>query len=297
MSSEQLLRDDLRGIISNYRQQRRRNQAHEATTAELIAVACVMSKQPLSQAGVLPWINPRWSEFVSFITRLFYDYPERCVTLRALLDEAKQDYVARDIPAHETEERGLDSRISPTNLAETFLRRCISSDTTTTLQTHFRIMDLPAELRTRIFEFALMLPHTGVWYDFKTKHASDDGLIRTYATAWTAQRAPSTPFLPGIWDTTGSTSWRVPSGLFCVRQTTHLALLRVSRQVHKEALPCYYSRNVFYLPNDYAALSFLDNMPATQLSHVENIAWRWARLFALQYSSYKNWPTCRDFGP
>jgi hypothetical protein len=86
-----------------------------------------------------------------------------------------------------------------------------------------------------------------------------------------------TRYLPFHWNTDKDHPWTDPKALFRVDLARHLTLFRVSKQVYKEALPCYYSQHIFYLPNDWATLHLFQNFSAMQFHYLGNIVWRWPK--------------------
>lgn len=69
----------------------------------------------------------------------------------------------------------------------------------------------------------------------------------------------------------------LPKTLFRVDIKSYLALFRVSKQLHREALPCFYSKNVFYIPTDYTFMKLFQNMSDAQLRYLEHNIWRWTK--------------------
>lgn len=81
-----------------------------------------------------------------------------------LLEFANRTYMAYDMPIETSRESGTELCTSPAHRANAFLRRRLFSND---VVGPFRLMDLPPELRIRIFEFVLLLPQSGVYYDFR----------------------------------------------------------------------------------------------------------------------------------
>jgi hypothetical protein len=179
------------------------------------------------------------------------------------------------VPICELSEQSSQRWTSPIAAANVFLRRCLFPYANQFPQAHFRIMDLPPEVRALIFEFTLLLPCTGVWYDFQTRRAGDANM-----KVWTADRDLSpivSRYLPSHWNTNKDHPWADPKTLCRVDLAGHLRLFRVSKQVYKEALPAYYSQNIIYLPNDWATLQLFQNFSAMQFHYLGNIVWRWPK--------------------
>jgi hypothetical protein len=62
MATSNSFRDDLRELITNYVQLRQLLGTGDATTAELIVMACTMSDEPLPLAEVSSWVNRHSTE-------------------------------------------------------------------------------------------------------------------------------------------------------------------------------------------------------------------------------------------
>jgi hypothetical protein len=65
-----------------------------------------------------------------------------------------------------------------------------------------------------------------------------------------------------------------PKALFRVDLRSHLALFRISKVIYKEAFPCFYSQNFFYIPNDFAFLKLFQTLSDRQFCYLEHIVWR-----------------------
>lgn len=254
MNQSSTLLSDLRHDIRDYVYQQQRGKKGNATTVELIVMACVMSDRPLSIPDVCRWVNR---------------YTMGCdenVNPSAWLHSVGPELKDWRVPVREVRENGTRCWMSPTTNADIFLRRRLFRRTTVAPKKPFRLMDLPAEIRVSIFEFALLLPRSGVWHDLQKRRTTK---------AWTAEREGGmTPYSPDEWRLHRDSPRDDPKWLFQVNLQAHLSLFRVSKLVYKEALPCYYSQNVFFLPNDEAASDFFRRLPDARLRHVGHVVWR-----------------------
>lgn len=308
MTDMHTMKDELRNCIMEYVHQWQHERIGDATIAELAVMACVLSDEPLSIQEAMSWMSRHshksfdtpnttssgrsdqrrlsWSGCNSNASHVAVDgfddepvlktidRPERPSHSRKEIHDFLTDFT---VPIHEFDQLGSKHWTSPTSSANVFLRRRLFPCTSATPLSHFRILDLPVELRELIFEFALLLPRSGVWYDFQTWYkGSRERCLRL--RAWTRDRGFASPqYQPNTWDTDRDSPSARPEALFRVDLKSHLPLLRVSKQVHKEAFACYYSQNVFYLPNDYAFLKLFKNLSDDQFSHIGHIVWRWTR--------------------
>jgi hypothetical protein len=262
--------DDLRELITNYVQLRQLLGTGDATTAELIVMACIMSDEPLPLAEVKSWVNRHSTKTLS------NDLPTWLKNVKP------GGFADHRVPICELVKQGSTRWTSPTAAANVFLRRRLFPYPPKFPQAPFRIMDLPPEIRASIFEFTLLLPRTGVWYDFQDSRIGDanqSGTLKVYAADRELGSSMSR-YLPSHWNMYKDSPCQ-PSGdakaLFRVHIPRHTTLFRVSKQVYKEALPCFYSHNVFYLPNDWATLQFFRQLSAMQLHYFGNIVWRWPK--------------------
>lgn len=307
MTGVYTMKDELRKCIEGYVRQWRHERIGDATAAELAVMACVLSDEPLSIPEAMSWMarhshksfdtpNNRssgrsdqrrlsWSSCnsdASHVVAEGFDEPllktnDRRENSARPFDETDDSLTDFSVPIQEFDQLGSRRWTSPISSSNVFLRRRLFPCTAGTTSSHFRIMDLPVEVRELIFEFALLLPRSGVWYDFQTCYK---GFGKRYLTvrAWTRDRDfVSSQYLPNTWNIDRDSPSARPKTLFQVNLGTHLALLRVSKQVHKEAFACYYSQNVFYLPNDYAFLKLFQNLTDAQFRHLGHIVWRWTR--------------------
>lgn len=158
-----------------------------------------------------------------------------------------------------------------------FLRKrlCLPHLPTPT-QALFHLLDLPLEIRIQIFEYALLLPGSGVWYDFKTWYNSETQSMHTYAKVQVATRDFDAAFFPGLWTSRELFDSQETESLIRVNLVRHMSLLRVSKLIYKEATACYYSQNLFYLPDssmESSDDSICDHFTVDQLFLVRHIIW------------------------
>lgn len=311
MTGGRTLKNELRKCITDYVHHWEHQQIGDATTAELAVMACVSSNEPLSIPDAMSWMRchsrksldvpntaspsdsdqirlprPRCNSDASIVAQDgFDDEPvlkvvdcsEKPSHPPKEIDDSLTDFT---VPIHEFDQLDTKHWTSPISSANVFLRRRLFPYRIEPSQSHFRIMDLPVEAREMIFEFALLLPRSGVWYDFQTRD-KDNGFGECYLTlqAWTRDRdfVPS-QYLPNTWNIDRDSLGGGPKALFRVDLESHLALFRVSKQVHKEAFACYYSQNIFYLPNDYAFLKLFKYLSDDQFRHLGHVVWRWTKI-------------------
>ncbi|PPJ59868.1 hypothetical protein CBER1_04944 [Cercospora berteroae] len=130
---------------------------------------------------------------------------------------------------------------------------------------HFRFMDLPTELRLRIYGMALLLPRSGV-------NVNSGPHVET--TFSTFSKNYEKPF-PGLlrWSHRITTVWQLPRvSMRCSPPATHLALLRVSKQIYQEAMPMFYGDNLFVCENIGRLRDFLKRMPETRRNQIRYLA-------------------------
>jgi hypothetical protein len=303
MAEMSTLRDDLCKEIVDYVLRWRHERTGDATAAELAIMACVLSNEPLSKTEAMSWMCCHSDEPFSIVDNVvtggrkrlgpshrfsdvaMYDesdelnqqQSDRLESFSHLRDEVNDPLRNFTVPIHEFDHLGSKHWTSPISSANVFLRRRLFPYKTGIPSSHFRIMDLPVEVREMIFEFALLLPRSGVWYDFQTRYKRCGERYLTLR-AWTRDRDfISAEYLPYTWNIDKPWPHARPKALFRVNLESHLALFRVSKQVYKEAFACYYSQNVFYLPNDYAFLKLFQNMSDAQFRYLGNFVWRWTR--------------------
>lgn len=308
MAGLYIMKDELRNCIMDYVHQWQHEQIGDATTAELAVMAYVLSDEPLSIAEAKSWVGRHshksfdtpnkplsgrsdhsrlsWPSCNSDTSHVAVggfddelvvkktDRPEKPPHSPDETDDSLTDF---SVPIYEFDQLGPKHWTSPISSANKFLRRRLFPCTIETLSSHFRIMDLPAEVRKIIFEFALLLPHSGVWYDFQTRCKGFAERRLTLHVCTRDRDFISSQYLPNTWNIERDSPSARPKALFRVDLESHLALLRVSKQVHKEAFGCYYSQNVFYLPNDYAFLKLFKDLSDDQFRHLGHIVWRWTR--------------------
>lgn len=310
MAGVHSIKDELRKYITDYVLRWQQEQTGDATTAELAVMACVLSNEPLSIPEAMSWMRrhshksldapnktsssgsdqrrlprPRCNSNVSIVAQDGFDDDNELVLITVdrpgkqsnppeEIDDSLTDF---SVPIYEIDQPGSKLWASPISSANVFLRRRLFPYKTETQSSHFRIMDLPVEAREMIFEFALLLPRSGVWYDFQTP-CKGFGEQKLTLQAWTCDRdfVPS-QYLPNTWNLHRDSPSAQPKASFRVDLERHLALFRVSKQVYKEAFARYYASNVFYLPNDYAFLKLFKHMSDAQFCHLGHIIWRWTK--------------------
>lgn len=95
----------------------------------------------------------------------------------------------------------------------------------------------------------------------------------TNLVVWAARRDEFVADSPKIWEMVYGDSELEKSRLFRVDLTRHLALFRVSKQIYREAFPCYYSNLVFYLHGNPDLVSLFDNFSGSQLKLISSMVW------------------------
>jgi hypothetical protein len=294
MTEVHTLRGELRRCIKDYVRRWRSNRTGNTTTAELAVMALVLCDEPLTITETMCWIQLHSHE--SFDTTNNHatksDYGQsrfdmcgepmkqlgdHLEAFSHLQNEVNDSITNLTVPIHYIDQPGSKRWTYSMSGANAFLRRRLFPYTIDTPISHFRIMDLPVEVREMTFEFALLLPRSGVWYDFQTRYQS--GEERYIALrAWTRDRdsVPS-QYLPNTWNTDRNSPRAQPKALFRVDLGSHLALFRVSKLIYKEAFPCFYHQNVFYIPDDYAFLKLFRNLSDKQFCHLTHVVWRWTK--------------------
>jgi hypothetical protein len=307
MTEMHTLRDELCKNIVEYVLRWRHEQTDDATAAELAVMACVLSNKPLSVTEAMSWMCCHSHKPLDMLDKIvaggrkrlgpsrrlsngsdvaLYDDSDELIKQQSgrlesfshSRDETDDSLTDFAVPIHEFDQLGSKHWTSPISSANVFLRRRLFPyKTGGNSPSHFRIMDLPVEVREMIFEFALLLPRSGVWYDHQIWHTRD-GEWRRALRAWTRDRDFTTSqYLPNTWNIDRDSPSARPKALFQVDLESHLALFRVSKQVHKEAFARYYSQNVFYIPNDYTFMKLFQNMSDAQLRYLSHIVWRWTK--------------------
>ncbi|CAK1367675.1 hypothetical protein CB0940_11553 [Cercospora beticola] len=129
---------------------------------------------------------------------------------------------------------------------------------------HFRLMDLPTELRLRIYEMALLLPRSGV-------NVNTGPYVEP--TFSTFSKDYEKPF-PGLSRWPGRiTVWQLPRvSIRCSPPALHLALLQVSKQIYQEAMPVFYGDNLFVSENIGRLRDFLKRTPEARRMHIRYLA-------------------------
>jgi hypothetical protein len=102
----------------------------DATTAELIVMACIMSDEPLSLSEVSSWVRRHSTE-------------NHSDDLPTWLHDTRPDYMDFTVPICEPSEHGSQRWTSPIAAANVVLRRRLFPYAPRSPQAHFRIMDLP----------------------------------------------------------------------------------------------------------------------------------------------------------
>ncbi|PPJ52028.1 hypothetical protein CBER1_10395 [Cercospora berteroae] len=98
----------------------------------------------------------------------------------------------------------------------------------------FEFMELPAEIREKIFKMLLVYPKSGLALAINRRSRDDDG-IRLRGKGFTDVEAPAHPADTDVLETD------IPVG----KLSDILTILRVSKQIRHEALPVFYGRNTF----------------------------------------------------
>lgn len=230
MAGLYIMKDELRKCIMDYVHQWQHEQIGDATTAELAVMACVLSDEPLSIAEAKSWMGRHshksfdtpnkpssgrsdhsrlsWSSCNSDTSHVAVDGFDDELVVKKVDRPEKPPHSPDEtdsltdflVPIYEFDRLGSKHWTSPTSSANIFLRRRLFPCTIETPSSHFRIMDLPAEVREIIFEFALQLPHSGVWYDFQTRCKGFGERRLTLHVCTRDRDFISSQYLPNTWN-------------------------------------------------------------------------------------------------
>lgn len=148
----------------------------------------------------------------------------------------------------------------PAATVSQFLRPCLLGESNS--RSPFRLMDLPAELRLRIYEYALLLPKSGV----QVSHKGPGGFAGLHAFSRDYNRPPTRVSAYGP-----DRGARLPSRLKCPAPAVHLALFAVSKAVYKEAMPVFYGGNLFVCEDVQDLYRLLSRLREHCLHHLRHI--------------------------
>lgn len=148
----------------------------------------------------------------------------------------------------------------PVATVSQFLRPCLLEESNS--RSPFRLMDLPAELRLRIYEYALLLPKSGV----QVSHKGPGGFAGLHAFSRDYNRPPTRVSAYGP-----DRGARLPSRLKCPAPAVHLALFAVSKAVYKEAMPVFYGGNLFVCEDVQDLYRLLSRLREHCLHHLRHI--------------------------
>ncbi|KAM3414678.1 hypothetical protein BST61_g9836 [Cercospora zeina] len=163
-----------------------------------------------------------------------------------------------DSAEHWATSRGLWA-VNSLGEARIFLRRHFVAP----VSTAFRFLDLPAELRLKIYELALCLPKSGI--------SVSSGRVKELVPLSKNYNQPFKGFdrLPNF----STSNWRPPlSFLHCAPPASHLALLQVSKQVFEEAMPVFFGDNLFVFNSLPRMRDFLDATPKIRRNNISRMA-------------------------
>lgn len=151
-----------------------------------------------------------------------------------------------------------DLWVVPVNQARLFLRRAFSVAAPREKKDAkpFRLLDLPAELRERIFELVVALPKSSV----RARHSFNDQRPITLSA-----RTRSYDLLLDM---------TIPDqeyGLSCMLPSRLLAFLRTNQQIYSEAQHVFYSVNTFSCEDQKDLFYFLQALPAEKRRHLRHV--------------------------
>lgn len=164
------------------------------------------------------------------------------------------------------EEGGVDLKrdlwVVPVNEARLFLRRVFAVATPGEKKDAkpFRLLDLPAELRERIFELVVALPKSSV----RVRHSFNDQRLITLSARTRNYDLPLDITIPDQ-----------EYGFSCMLPSRLLAFLRTNQQVYREAQHLFYSVNTFSCEDQKELFYFLQALPAEKRSHLRHVAFEY----------------------
>ncbi|GIZ49146.1 hypothetical protein CKM354_001218200 [Cercospora kikuchii] len=243
-----------------------------------IVVICLILNGEMSKRAIHFWIVNKFHYYctkaLAFLTKFDWDISDRH-KVDAVSVEFEKIFSELDPPIHhKTDGEELvegDPVQSPSSDGGTWVLNSLSAACgylhrllRAASSEHFRLMDLPTELRLRIYGMALLLPRSGV-------NVNSGRYVET--TLSTFSKDYEQPF-PGLvrWPHR-ITTWQSPRvSIRCSPPATHLALLQVSKQIYQEAMPVFYGDTLFVCENIGRLRDFLKTTPETRRMHIRYLA-------------------------
>lgn len=148
--------------------------------------------------------------------------------------------------------------------ARIFLRECLESAKGTTGQP-FRFLDLPAELRVRIYEYALAYPKSGVAVDIPISKQESQDYRPANAAVFTRDYDRTFELFQCI----SSRGWQLIN-LPPLHKV--LALLQVSKLLYKEAMPVFFTQNKFVVRDIAMLRPFLERLSIERRKCIQDLA-------------------------
>ena len=238
---------------------------------QLIMMALALHEQPLRSRQILEWMVSTFDYYKATVCAAFWEefHPLGNRSPPALTESndektfmaeqymALQDY---DFPIIETSDD--DTRESywstTTATARIYLQELLATEP----KGAFRFVDLPPELRTKIYEMALRYPPSGLRFTYGRYYhdpsADIAALTRDFSVKFSMTR------------------WTHPSDTLtvCTLPNT-LRLLLVNKQMFEEAVYCFYSVNSFWCPETQDFSQLLRALAPTRRQHLRHIAFHY----------------------
>ena len=235
---------------------------------ELIAMCLALHDEPMEPREIMAWITRTFTEYRFYAFGYFwsklsgaYDDDGEEVAATVFMEAFMRIFRKYDFPVKRTGEKEADDmtemcfHMSPSNV-----RRVLRLHPYADAPGSFRILDLPVELRTKIYDMVLCYPQAGV--------APSITLFNSPTVSYTVVTRNSV-------SQSRFKSWNMRKGCRSLDLSTNtLSLLMVNKQIHKEALPCFYSLNTFYLGSLSHSLRALRVLPLVRCQYLRHLAFR-----------------------
>lgn len=239
------------------------------TPGQLIVMALAVHGEPLTSRQIIDWIVAVFPYYRKLVCAGFEEFyrdwseqnsedPDQTSNAYTFGKDHDAELNSYELPI--TERKGKSRFFSvTTSAARIYLQDILGAKP----RGAFRFLDLPIELRLKIYKMALQFPSSGLMFKYNRL-----GSLPDRRSIFVLDRGSASSFSTILW----LESHDAEDSLEVYQLKESLSLLSVNKQMFKEAVEWFYRNNVFFASSIFDLKSMLLNLAPSRHQHLRHIA-------------------------